>query len=121
MDALTKSCALFMLNWLDAQLTIFWVRFGFATEGNSLMARLLDAGNFPFLSTKLFVGAFAAYVLYRWSHLTLARRGTRLALTVYLGLMIVHLATGLNALGSDVPQIVMNIIYLPDGVLALFL
>ena len=119
MNALSKSCALFMLNLLDAQLTIFWVRAGFATEGNRLMARLLDAGNFPFLSTKLLIGAFAAYVLYRWSHLPLARRGTKLALAVYLGLMGVHLATGLNALAPGVPELVMR--QLPDSVLALFL
>jgi hypothetical protein len=41
------------------------VRAGVATEGNGLMARLLDAGNFPFLSTKLVVGALVAYTLYR--------------------------------------------------------
>jgi hypothetical protein len=38
---------LFALNFLDAVLTIYWVRNGFATEGNHLMATLLDIGDRP--------------------------------------------------------------------------
>ena len=121
MSALSKCLLLFVLNWLDAQLTIIWVRAGWATEGNALMARLLDAGNAPFLLTKLAVGALVAYTLYRWSHLALARRGTRLVLGLYLALMLVHAATGLTALGWDAPEaIVAFASYLPDRVLALF-
>src|SRR5688500_4555476 len=99
MSALTKCLLLFLLNWLDAQLTILWVRNGLATEGNGLMAYLLDAGNAPFLLTKLAVGGLVAFVLYRTSHLPLARRGLRLVLGRYLALMFVHAATGLSALG----------------------
>src|SRR3712207_7389179 len=55
-SAFSKSLLLFLLNWLDAQLTILWVRGGHATEGNGLMAYLLDLGNAPFLCTKLLVG-----------------------------------------------------------------
>lgn len=99
MSALTKCLLLFLLNWLDAQLTIFWVRAGLASEGNALMARLLDAGNWQFLSVKLLAGASVAYVLYRFAHLPLARRGAKLVLGIYLMLMFVHAATGLNALG----------------------
>ena len=103
MNAITKSLLLFALNWLDAQLTILWVRAGVTTEGNSLMAVLLDAGNFPFLFVKLAMGAFAAYVLYRWAHRPLARRGMKLALGVYGVLMLVHAATGLSAIGYHAP------------------
>jgi len=99
MSALTKCLLLFLLNWLDAQLTILWVRNGLATEGNGLMAYLLDAGNAPFLLTKIVVGAGVAFVLYRWSHLALARRGLQFALSLYCALMFVHAATGVSALG----------------------
>ena len=75
MGPLSKSILLFVLNWLDAQLTLVWVRTNLATEGNGLMARLLNFGDNPFLIAKLLIGAFAAYVLYRCSHLPLARRG----------------------------------------------
>jgi len=120
MSALTKCLLLFLLNWLDAQLTILWVRNGLATEGNGLMAYLLDAGNAPFLVTKLLVGASVAFVLYRWSHLALARRGLQFVLGLYFALMFVHAATGISALGW--PQADAAIAYLaglPDALLAM--
>ena len=104
MSALPKSLLLFFLNWLDAQLTILWVRGGVATEGNSLMAYLLDRGDAPFLSTKLLVGALVAYTLYRFSHVALARRGLQFVLALYLALMGVHAATGASALGWHPPE-----------------
>ena len=104
MTPYAKSLLLFLLNWMDAQLTIVWVRAGLATEGNVLMAPLLDAGNAPFLLTKLFVGAFVAFTLYRWSYLSMARRGMKLVLGLYLALMFVHAATGLSAFGWNTPE-----------------
>lgn len=119
MSTLTKCLLLFLLNWLDAQLTIIWVRNGWATEGNGLMAYLLDAGNTPFLLTKLFVGASVAYVLYRWSHLALARRGLSLVLGLYFALMFVHAATGLAALGHPpTDAAIAYLVSLPDALLA---
>ncbi len=104
MSALAKSILLFCLNWLDAQLTVVWVRGGVATEGNGLMARLLDMGDAPFIFVKLAVGAFAAYVLYRCSRYKMARRGMTLVLGLYLCLMVVHAATGMSALGYHAPE-----------------
>ncbi|HEX8143443.1 MAG TPA: DUF5658 family protein [Pyrinomonadaceae bacterium] len=120
MSALAKSTLLFFLNWLDAQLTIIWVRANLATEGNGLMARLLEMGDAPFLYVKLGMGAFAAYVLYRYSHRPLARRGMKLVLAIYCALMFVHLATGMSALGWHAPERVLAFIdSLPSAVLAL--
>ncbi len=90
---------LFTLNFLDAVLTLFWVRNGFATEGNGLMAYLLDIGDFPFLAVKIAVGAIAALVLWRWGKLRLAKYGLTLVLMIYIGLMGVHFVTGLSACG----------------------
>jgi hypothetical protein len=121
MGALGKSLLLFVLNWLDAQLTLFWVHSNIASEGNGLMSRLLEMGDGPFLFVKLAVGAFAAYTLYRCSHLTLARRGMQLVLTIYIALMFAHLATGMSALGW--PQPLAIITYLgkvPYALLTLF-
>jgi hypothetical protein len=103
-SASTKSLLLFALNWLDAELTIIWVRAGWATEGNGLMAHLLDAGDLPFLSVKLAVGAAAAYIFYRFSTIKLARRGATFALGLYLCLMLVHAATGLTGAGLVEPE-----------------
>src|SRR5215213_10226817 len=90
---------LFALNFFDAVLTIYWVRNGFASEGNQLMAGLLDMGNAPFLMVKIAVGAIAAIVLWRWRDLRIAKYGLTLALIVYVGLMGVHFVTGLSAFG----------------------
>ncbi len=90
---------LFFLNVMDAFLTLYWVRNGFASEGNHLMASLLDLGNAPFLLVKIAMGAVTAFVLWRWSNFRLAKYGLTLALAVYIGLMAVHLVTGLSAFG----------------------
>ncbi len=120
MSALAKSMLLFFLNWLDAQLTIIWVRANLATEGNSLMARLLEMGDWPFLFVKLGIGAFAAFVLYRYANRPLARRGMKLALITYGGLMFIHAATGMSALGWQAPaRVVAYIDSLPRTLLAL--
>ena len=120
MGALAKSITLFLLNWLDGQLTLFWVHSNVATEGNGLMAQLLQAGDSTFLLTKLAIGGFAAYVLYRCSHLTVAQRGMQLVLTIYGAVMFVHLATGLSALGYSRPLVMVTFVSnLPYTVVAL--
>jgi Domain of unknown function (DUF5658) len=120
MSAWTKSVLLFVLNFLDAQLTLVWVRMGVATEGNALMARVLEAGAAPFLLTKLAIGAVVAYILYRFSHLDLARRGLGFVLGLYLMLMFVHAAAGASALGFHAPNALVGFIsHLPDRLFAL--
>jgi len=99
MQLLSQTLLLFGLNLLDALLTIVWVRSGVATEGNQLMARLLDIGDWPFLGVKIAVGTVAAVVLMRWANRPLARYGLTIALAVYLGLMVIHAFTGLSAFG----------------------
>ena len=121
MTALTKSLLLFTLNWLDAQLTLVWVHGHVATEGNGLLAPLLGFGDAPFMLAKLAVGFFAAYTLYRCAHLTLARRGMQLVLTVYGILMLTHVATGLSALGWSQPLAVISYVSsLPYSLITLF-
>jgi hypothetical protein len=121
MGALAKSFLLFGLNWLDAQLTLFWIHSNVATEGNGLMSQLLAVGDGTFLLVKLAIGAFAAYTLYRCSHLPLARRGMQLVLTIYLGLMFIHAATGMAALGWHEPLAMVHYLSnVPHALLILF-
>lgn len=118
MPALTKALLLFTMNWLDAQLTILWVRLNIATEGNGLMASLLDRGEAPFLSVKLAIGAIAGYTLYRFAEIPIARRGMKLVLGIYVALMMVHAATGFSALGWHAPATVFSyFVSLPSAVL----
>ena len=108
MGKLSKSCLLFTLNWLDAQLTILWIRLGVASEGNTIMARVLEHGDLAFLGAKLAIGAFAAIILYRFAHLPIAKRGLNFVLGLYVILMLVHVATGCVALGWQTPIVVLG-------------
>ena len=99
MTLFNQAFLLFALNLFDAVLTIFWVRNGFATEGNHLMATLLDIGDLPFLAVKVSIGTVTAFVLWRWRKLRLAKLGLAVALAVYISLMGIHFLTGLSAMG----------------------
>lgn len=122
MGALTKALLLFAMNWLDAQLTIVWLRLNVATEGNGLMGSLLDHSEASFLSVKLLIGALAGYTLYRFAQFPIARRGMKLVLGLYGALMIIHVATGVTALGWDAPVTLLGYFAsLPGSFLAFFL
>ena len=119
MGALSKALLLFVLNGLDAQLTILWVRMNIATEGNGLMGRLLDHSEASFLSVKLLIGALAGYILYKCAEIPIARRGMKLVLGIYMLLMLVHAAAGFSALGWQAPADAVSFIAsLPNNFLA---
>lgn len=94
-----QAVLLFLLNVVDAFLTVYWVRHGYATEGNQLMATLLDLGNFYFILVKVGVGVVAAFCFWNWKEFRLARVGLSVALVLYAGVMGIHLLTGLAAAG----------------------
>ena len=122
MGSLSKCCLLFALNLIDAQLTLVWIRLNVATEGNALMARLLEHGDLPFLAAKLAVGGFAAYTLYRCAHLRLAKHGLTAVLGVYVVLMVIHAAAGCSALGWQTPALVLAYVEsLPNAFLSMFI
>jgi len=119
---LSKSCLLFALNLLDAKLTLLWIHMHVASEGNALMARILQHSELTFLGVKVAIGAGAAYILYRCAHLRLARHGLTAALAVYVALMFVHAATGCVALGWQGPVILITYLgNLSNAVLSLFI
>ena len=119
MQLLAPTFLLFALNLLDALLTIVWVRAGVATEGNQLMASLLDIGNWPFLCAKIAIGTFAAVVLCRWGNRPLARYGLAVVLAIYIGLMGIHIFTGLSAFGYVSNTAIHDLAELPSQVFAL--
>ena len=118
MQLLAPTFLLFALNLLDALLTIVWVRSGVATEGNQLMAKLLDIGDGPFLGVKVAIGLLAAMVLVKWGSRPLARYGLAIALAVYLGLMGIHLFTGLSAFGVVSNTTINDLAELPGAFFA---
>lgn len=109
MNLFRETLLLFSLNLLDALLTIVWVRNGVATEGNHLMARLLESGDITFLTAKVAIGIAAAIVLLRWGSIPIAKFGVGFALVVYVALMGVHIVTGLSALGYISPADIVSL------------
>lgn len=97
-----QSLLLFILNLLDAGLTLFWTRLGLAEEANHLMAFMLESGSANFLTFKLCVGLLAALCFYRWAYLPAARLGLRLALGVYVLILAIHLSVGALVCGAGV-------------------
>jgi Domain of unknown function (DUF5658) len=118
MQVFAPAFLLFALNLLDALLTIVWVRSGVATEGNQLMASLLDIGNGPFLGVKIMIGFVAAIVLYKYRHKSVARYGLAVALAVYIGLMGIHMFTGLAAFGYVSNSTLRELAEIPGQLLA---
>ena len=90
---------LFALNIVDAVITIMWVRNGWATEGNYLMATVLDFGEAPFFAIKLGMGLFTAAVLLYGSQYRLAQIGARVALVAYSFAIVSHILTGFAVTG----------------------
>lgn len=120
MPLYSQTILLFALNFIDAVLTIYWVRNGFATEGNHLMATLLDIGDLPFLGVKVAIGAVTAVVLWRFRHLRMAKYGLSVALLIYVGLMGIHFFTGLSAFGLISENFVKEVADWGNGLLAVF-
>lgn len=119
MHLFRETFLLFSLNLLDAMLTIVWVRNGVATEGNQLMARLLDSGDFTFLAAKIAIGTITALVLLRWGNRRLAKYGLAVALAVYISLMGIHVVTGLSAFGLISKTVFSDLQSLTNGLLAM--
>lgn len=99
MSLYSQVVLLFVLNVLDAFLTLYWVRHGYASEGNHLMATLLELGNLPFILVKVAIGIVAAFSFWNWKEFRLARFGLSIALVMYVFVMGIHLLTGLVATG----------------------
>ena len=119
MHLFRETFLLFSLNLLDAILTIVWVRNGVASEGNHIMARLLESGDFTFLAAKIAMGTVTALVLLKWGNRTLAKYGLTLALAIYVSLLGIHVVTGLSAFGFISKTTIENMQIFADGLLAL--
>ena len=94
MSLATPAFLLFALNLLDALLTI--------------------------LAVKIAMGTIAAFVLVRWGGRPLARYGMAIALAIYIGLMGVHLFTGLAAFGYVSADQIKNFTDIPGQLFAFF-
>ena len=93
---MNKATILFLLNIIDALLTLYWIEIGAATEGNFIMNYLLSLGVPVFLTAKIIMAAATAFVLGSQQTKRLARIGLDTVLTIYAALMLIHLITGFS-------------------------
>ena len=119
MHLFRETFLLFSLNLLDAILTIVWVRNGVASEGNHIMARLLESGDSSFLAAKIAIGTITAFVLLRWGNRRLAQHGLTAALAVYISLLGIHVVTGLSAFGYLSSTTIQNMQTFADGLMSM--
>jgi hypothetical protein len=99
MHLFRETMLLFVLNILDAFLTLLWVRNNVAPEGNHLMNELLTVGDSAFIAAKIAMGLTTCTVLLLWGDYRIARYGVNVALAVYGFVMVVHVFTGMTAIG----------------------
>lgn len=82
---------LFLLNALDAVMTLLWISTGASTEANPLMAAILAHGAVPFLMVKLALGLVVCMSLYAARFTTAGYRVTQAGIAAYGLVIAAHL------------------------------
>jgi hypothetical protein len=86
-----------VLNLIDAVLTLLWVRFGFASEANTLMDELVNEHEFVFVAVKLGLVGMGSWVLWKRRDSGAAVVAIFAAFIAYYMILLYHLqyASGL--------------------------
>ena len=89
-----ESVLLVTLCMLDLATTLYWVRQGYAKEGNPLMAWVLSRGHLPFIGVKIltFMPALVLCEWFRPQHPVLVTRALRWTIVLYLFLYVSGIA-----------------------------
>ncbi len=82
---------LFLLNALDAVMTLIWVSTGASTEANPLMAAVLARGAVAFMAVKLALGVIVCASLYACRFTTAGYRVTQWGIAAYALVIAAHL------------------------------
>ena len=81
---------IFLLNVIDALLTLAWIKTGIAVEANPLMAELLALGEGWFIGVKILAVAIACGALCLMREHSLAKRLSVWVCIVYIAVTISH-------------------------------
>lgn len=81
----------FMLNLVDAMLTLVWIKLGIAVEANPIMAYMLSAGDGWFIAIKIIAIAVACTILSSLKRYRLAKIVAISACALYVAITLLHL------------------------------
>jgi hypothetical protein len=83
--------AVVILNLIDAVMTLWWVRTGFATEANMLLAEMVEKHALLFVVGKLALVSLGTTILWRRRRRTLAVGGIFAVFLAYYFILLYHL------------------------------
>lgn len=83
--------AVVVMNVIDAVLTLYWVRGGFATEANPLMEQIVTHNGLLFVVCKIALVVLGSTLLWRYRRTPLAVLGIFAAFLVYYAVLLMHL------------------------------
>ncbi len=97
--------AVIVLNLIDAVMTLWWVRSGFATEANLLLAHIVENHAVLFVTGKLALVSLGSLLLWRRRHHALAVIGIFAAFMLYYAVLLYHLRFASHILKQLLPAI----------------
>ena len=83
--------SILVLNLVDAVLTLFWVRSGYATEANTLIDELVNEHALVFVLIKLALVGMGSWVLWNRRRSPAAVVGIFVAFMTYYWILLYHL------------------------------
>ena len=89
---------LFVLNFLDAILTLVWIQVGFATEANPIMDAVMKIHPGLFVLAKVALVSACLGILWTARHKALARFCTTFGFSVYSMVIVYHVVGGVASL-----------------------
>ena len=84
-------CFIFVINVLDATLTLHWIFEGLATEANPLMAALISYSPILFWCVKVLVVYVAALGLWVNRHIWWVRKAALVTALIYGWVFLIHI------------------------------
>lgn len=92
--------AVIVMNLIDAVMTLWWVRSGFATEANPFIEQIVTEHGLLFVVSKITLVFLGTTLLWRYRTRPLAVLGIFAAFMVYYGLLLVHLSFASMLIGQ---------------------
>ena len=89
---------LFVLNFLDAILTLVWIQVGFATEANPIMDAVMKIHPGLFVLAKVALVSACLGILWTARHKALARFCTTFGFSVYSMVIVYHVVGGVASI-----------------------